>query len=401
MTPEGKGAFAGFIGPRTLVANVEVAQPFLFDGRHPRAGEVPATSGERLDEQARGPLGWWSVLRHAELCRATPIPTPAQRTEYFALCLAAHFASVASYVPTDVDAKIRHALWFEPQPPEELERMAALALGLARWDVSPVSARLVPVAGFGTLSGHDGERLAVLAGGLLGLTAAGDAPRAAAFAEAIDAELGREAAAFDAAVSGGPPLDVLRLAAVLTHNAGDLDQGLAARSGRAHAAPWVERFGDLARSGRARYGGAFARAAAIYRVCLAREGHRNYPLRATKLLRRDPALMLPIAPFLDGWGELLATYPAWNDPQRAEVVSALVAGCAKVPGQEAYFRALAGLERAHPGGLAAPALAEHYPSAVRRALKDSDLRRKLALRRESFESSLVKEARRVLAAGAG
>src|SRR5580765_1453756 len=105
---EGRGAFGGFIGPQTLLDQVRIAQPFLFDGSHPLSARVPATDGERLVDHGIHPLGWWSILRHADILQAAENPSARARTDYFALCLAAHFATVASYVPTDVDAKIRH-----------------------------------------------------------------------------------------------------------------------------------------------------------------------------------------------------------------------------------------------------------------------------------------------------
>jgi hypothetical protein len=390
QTPsEGRGAFAGFIGPRTLVAEVASAAPFLFDGTHRDAGRLPEPRPGRLVELGRHPLGWWSILANAERLAASPDPTPAERTDYFALCLAAHFASVATYVPTDVDTKIRGALWSDQRDRDELARMLAIALDLSLWDLRGVSARIVDVDEHGPVSGHDGERLSVWCGGMLGLLAAGDDAGSARLEEEIDAELAREALAFDAvAREPGREVDLLRLAAVLTHNAGDVAQGLAGEKGR---------FADLARERFDRYGGAFGRAAAIYRAILAPEGHRNYPLRATKLLRAHRDLLLPIGPFLDDWGARLATWPAWGARERAEVLSAIVTGCRKVPGQESYYRALAGFEGAHRQGLESSELLAHSGSAVRRELKDPVLRRKVAVPRVSFEKSLAKRARAALA----
>jgi hypothetical protein len=397
--PEGRGAFAGFIGPRTLVAEVQTAAPFLFDGTHPGAARLPVPRGERLVDLARHPLGWWSILRCVDRLEATPEPTPAQRTDYFALCLAAHFASVATYVPTDVDAKIRGALWFDQVDPGERERMRELALGLREWDVRAVSARIVEVDEHGPVSGHDGERLSVWCGGMIALLAAGDASGAASLEAAIDEELAREAAAFTAtARATGADDDLVRLSAVLTHNAGDVAQGLAAKAPPGVGARERARFADLARERFDRYGGAFGRAAAVYRAVLASEGHRNYPLRATKLLRAHPALLLPIGPFLDEWGARLATWPAWRTAERAEILTALVTGCRKVAGQESYYRALAGFDGAHRGGIASAELDAHVGTAVRRGLKEKELRQKVAVPRASFEKSLAKRARSALAA---
>jgi len=470
--PEPAGAFGGFIGPRTLVGLVRVAAPWLFDGSHPDSARLPDDAstplGARLCDLGGHPLGWWRILlAHAqrpELLVPTAMPDAASRTDYFALCLAAHWASVASYVPTDVDAKIRHALWFEDQPPDELARMSELTLSLAGWEIRGISARWVAAGdasaraantadlgntagtagagtreagaeSSGTISGHDGERLSVLCGGMLGLLAAGDEAGAARFEHEIDTELSREAAAFLAcAARPGQELKLLHLAAILTHNAGDVMQGLAAKSGKRVGAEQKDRYGDLARSGpalvdgvapgsagaggtargagatargaggaargaggEARYGGAFLQAGAIYRELLASEGHRHYPLRDARCLRSSPDLLLPLGPCLDDWGARIATHPSLTLADRAEVVAALVHGCKRVPGQQGYDRALAGFDAAHKGGVECDAITDLLPAALRRELQSSERRRARAVRRASFESSLAKAARRILA----
>ncbi|MBM3985181.1 MAG: hypothetical protein FJ296_05765, partial [Planctomycetes bacterium] len=169
-------AFGGFIGPRTLLALVRSAVPYLFDGSHPRAAECPAPPPDddgRLASLAFHPLGWWRVLLHADgrLC-ADAAPGPSEVADYFALCLAAHWATAASYVPTDVDAKIRGALWEDQQGEAGRATMLALVGQLRHWDLRGFSARAVDVdalagtQGLGSVSGHDGERLAVLCGAL-------------------------------------------------------------------------------------------------------------------------------------------------------------------------------------------------------------------------------------------
>jgi hypothetical protein len=393
-------SFGGFIGPRNLLALVANTAPWLWDGGPTRFQAPPGTRGPRLVDHARDPLGWWSVLRHAEALPALDEPSPEEWSDYFALCVAAHFATVATYVPTDVDTKIRNHLWYRERPAAERARLCDLVLGLAGWDVRPVTARLVDVEGFGPVSGHDGERLSVLCGGMIGFLVAEDLPAARALEEAVDAELQREAAAFEAlARRAGRERELLMLAALLTHNVGDVDQGLAAREGRRVGAAQRERFAELASERFERYGGTFGRAAAVYRATLAGDGHRHYPLREVRALRADPELLLPLAPFLDDWGARLARWPAWDVATRAQVVAALADGCRKLPGQQGYYRALAGFDAAHPGGLDAPALQRALSAGQRRALRDSELRRRIAVRRESFESSLAKRARAALGRG--
>jgi hypothetical protein len=257
-----------------------------------------------------------------------------------------------------------------------------------------VSARRVVDLAEGPVSGHDGERLSVLCGGLVASLRAQESDGAAELEAAVDDELAREARAFAALErEPGRELDLLRLAAVLTHNAGDVMQGLAAAG---KSGLLAERFGDLARMGSARYGGAFVRAAALYRALLASEGHRNYPLRGPRALRRTSELLLPFAPLLDDWGERIARTRALSTRERAEVVEALAQGCTKLPGQQGYYRALAGFARASGRGLDAPDLAQHFAASTRRLLRQSELRQKVAVPRASFESQLAKRARAVL-----
>jgi hypothetical protein len=424
--PEGRGAFGGFVGPRTLVEQVRVGAPYLFDPRCPRAAELPPDPGGPPAELLAHPLGWWRTLFAAERLEAASAPTPAQITDYFALCLAAHWASAPSYVPTDVDAKIRRALWEDQIDGGERRRMVDLALATGAFDVRGFSARAVTLEDPGDeptavpqrswLGGHDGEHCSVLAGALADASAradAGDGESAAAAAEleeALDAELRRSAQLFlDFARLPAGELGLLAAAAILSHNAGDVNQGLGLPGNRALRPALAERYGGLVQRDPARYGGAFALAGALYRELLSAEGHRHYPLRAATGLRSHPALLLPISPLLDPFGERVATFVGGGDgaqgdfrcrgfapfgvAQRAEVVVALVDGIRRVPGQVGYQRALCGFERAHRGGFEDRELAGLLPGVVRKALAKGPLRKELDLPRRAFESALAKRAR--------
>jgi hypothetical protein len=352
---------------RTQVRN---AAPFLFAGDAP---EVPADPFAAAEE----PRGWHGIVRAAG---------DVDAEGYFVLCCAAHHASVASYVPTDVDSKIRGALW-AGLAPERLRRQAAFALAARRWSIAGISARAVLVDG-APVSGHDGEWLAVLMAALGALTLAGERELAAQAESAIDEELAREARALTATLRArGGELDAARLAAILTHNVGDVDQGISYwPDDPALAAPRA-RFARLAHENRAPYQGVFQAAARIYRATLAPEGHRNYPLRAVRPLRASPDLLLPLAPFLDDWGRTVAAHPAMSADARAEVAAALLDGCRKVPGQLGYYRALSGLI----DGLGSlDQLAKRLPGAQRKALEASEMRRHLSVTQASFEASLRK-----------
>jgi hypothetical protein len=137
--------------------------------------------------------------------------------------------------------------------------------------------------------------------------------------------------------------------------------------------------------------GRFARAVFLYQhTGLSAEGHRHYPLRPVKVLRQSPATLLPLCPFLDEWGGVVA-----HLEESHEVLAALVSGCQKVQGQQGYYRAIAGMRAASAGGF--DRAAAHMPNAVQRLLRDAALRKLIDVPRVSFESMMRKRARAALA----
>ena len=389
--------FNGLIGPANLIGLVRNTAPFLFAAQPGPPAGGPATAmpgaGGRLSQLAGHPLGWRSIILAGQAFAYADEPSAPERVDYFALCLACHFATVATFIPTDVDAKIRGVLWDVREERPVLHAMADLTLAAARWDVAPVSARLIDCGALGMVSGHNGEWLGAACGALGCFLALGDDDYAGRLHDAVAAEVERGAAAFRAALrTRDDELDALRLASVLTHNAGDIDQGLSFWREDLQGHPWHRQLARLAHENATAFAGTYQLAAALYKQLLAAEGHRNYPLRAVKALRTSRDLLLPISPLLDQWGETIAGHPDLTSDDRAEVVAALVAGCRKIRPVRLLPRAQR--HRAGPGR-PRPARQAH---ARRRAplLKDGELRRAVAIRRGSFESMLRKRAAAVL-----
>lgn len=362
------------IGAQQLRAQVATGAPYLLQHDLLPTPVLPAASADALAWGAV-PTGFLGLLR---------TPTLPGPDAYFALCCAAHHGTVGGYVPTDVDSKIRGSLWRDGGA-RGRSRRAAFALAARAWQRETVSTRVLPVGAPGdTLSGHDGEWLAVLIGAH-GATGPGEEALAETLGAAIDAELARQARLFRQLDAEGPLEAVLAAAAILTHNAGDCDQGL---SYATRQDPAQARWRRLAHEEPGRLDGAFARAAAIYRATLAAEGHRHYPLRGPRCLRRDPRLLLPFAPFLEAWGALIATTVLLREDERLEVAAALLDGCRTIAGQQGYFRALRGLTEAWPGG--AQRLARALPAAARRVFDDAATQRALAVRDEAFRAALAR-----------
>lgn len=381
--------FGDSIGPANLLALVDHAAPFL-------AAMAPPDAGERaLVDLAADPKGWLAIVRAGNRLPAVRHPSPLQRLDYFALCLASHWATVASYCPTDVDAKIRGRCWSEPKP-DVLRAQVAVVRAARTWDVRAISARWID-APDGPIGGHQGEWLGVAVGALGGLLRAGIADQAEEIAAAIDGELAREAAEFRRRVEGvraggGGEVELLRLAALMTHNVGDVDQGLAYWDERTGEA-WRVRLRRLAHDNTTPYDGAYQTAALLYKRLLAAEGHRHYPLRAVKALRRSADLLLPIGPFFDDWGRRVASHESLSPGDRAEVLEALIVGCRKVPGQMGYQRAIAGMASAQP----LDRLAKRLSDTASQGLHDVQIRHHLGVRQETFEADLAKQARALIA----
>ena len=115
---------------------------------------------------------------------------------------------MATFVPTDVDTKIRGLLWRLIKDPAQLDPMIELTEAFCEWDVASVSRRTVSAPALGIFAGHHGERLSVLVAGLGRAIHLGRADLADRMRAHIVAELDREAAGLTALLSTGRELDV-------------------------------------------------------------------------------------------------------------------------------------------------------------------------------------------------
>ncbi|HLK47985.1 MAG TPA: hypothetical protein VKT49_07615, partial [Bryobacteraceae bacterium] len=154
LIPTPREAWANWISPETLLAQVFNTAPFL----EPR---LPAMESGRLVDLGATPHGFlrilasWKNIYRADLCHAE------QLQDYFAICLACHHATVATFVPTDVDTKIRGLAWRETSDADVLKPMLRLALNARAWTEEGISMRAVR-----GVSGHNGEHWSAIAGGL-------------------------------------------------------------------------------------------------------------------------------------------------------------------------------------------------------------------------------------------
>lgn len=365
------------IAPRILLGYVRTTAPFLFESHRAQA----------LAQKNAPHLGLLIATEHT-LAAAPDADLPLAHAAYFRLCLAAHHATVASYVPTDVDNQIRFKLWDPALPLDDTRAMAAVVEDSLDWDCRFVSTRWIrsPLDD-GLLSGHLGEWFSTAVAAYAALRKK-DPGYAARLGALIGEQMVRQARIFSACIKRGDGVNTLKSATILAHNLGDFDRVCDA---------WALSDDDPLKMRWYKAGHikgpepALAQAGDLNKAMMAIHSHRHFPLREPKALRSSPDLLLPLNPFLDDWGQTVGSGKLLAPEDIGEVVVALVHGFFKLqdPG---YARALAGIEQTFPGGFTR---LDHYvPARIMRDLKSGELRTLCSVPQRRFEEQIGHKALR-------
>jgi hypothetical protein len=357
----------------------------------------PGILSSVLVEQVRNTSAWlWLDPRCAALTAIfdaaydEPLELPGALLRAFRLRLAAHYATVATFVPTDVDAHIRHHTWMAIDDAETFMQARACIDEAAARDASLVSERVTQ-----GLSGHDGEWFSVRAGALGRALVLGLDVEAAGLAEQLEAELERERRLIAEAIqSGAPATTSLALATTIAHNLGDLSRVVDAWPRSTHLAEFQARYSRLGHADGAIGTREFLIAGRLNKELMALENHRFLALRKPRGLRRSRGLLLPVGPWFDGWGETVCRSELLDDADRAEVVEALVELHLRSPTQEGCLRALAAFHRETRGGLGWYGAA--LPARLRKELGRGRIRDAIDVSRERFEARLEGRYRALL-----
>ena len=352
-----------------------IAPRVLFD-------QVRSTAGWVLDGPVDPSTSFRAALADVEATERAYEGDDAS-LPYFRALLAAHFCTVATFVPTDVDARIRHHVFAEMDA-EKLAAACDIVDEAAGWDVHLVSARVIR-----DVSGHDGEWFSVRAGALGRALSVGATDLATRLETAIDEELSREHGVL-VDLARGDPLDLLRCVTTVAHNLGDLSRVVDAWPKEAANAALRAKYTRLGHDKSGIFGDAFVRAGALNKAVMADENHRFLALRKPRGLRRSRELLLPIGPFFDDWGKTIAKSEALGEKDRAEIVTALLELHESRPEQRGCMRALAAIQDNTSRGLTA---FEHLlPARTRKLLQSGPLRAELKTPREVFEARMRKRA---------
>jgi hypothetical protein len=376
------------VTPAILLQQVKSTAPFIF-----------------TMDLNRADFGYIEILRKADPEREL------SHFEYYTLCLAAHYATVATFVPTDVDNQIRSRLWSASLSTEILEQMADLILTSHRWDTRPVSARWIasrknPTV---TLGGHDGEWLSTAAAAY-GALRKRSPDKAAMIAGEIVRELQKSADLFQEFKLARDGVSLLITSALIAHNLGDLDRVLdiwaidaedplrlaVYKTGHVPSAHGTsEETKEQTPSQKLRFGGHLLSAGQLNKSMMALENHRHFALRLARPLRRSEDFLIGIGPFFDTWGARIASHPTLTLEEKGGIAEALIDGFEKLatksgPTPVGYARALAGMLERFPGGL--QGLCQYLPAKLARTLKAGPLRTYCVITKTRYEEQMSQTA---------
>jgi hypothetical protein len=353
-------------------------------GRKP-AGVAPTLLFEQVKSTAPWAISLEPPLPSVQILKKAPeLEQRWKKGEdpesYFVALLAAHFTTVATFVPTDVDQRIRQHAWSELSG-KRLASAVERVEEVARWDVRPVSERYVTI-GKEVLAGHQGEWLSVMAGALgraLALSDEGIVERTRAW---IEAELTREARIVTAARKKGDHRELLSVATTVAHNLGDLSRVVDTWRADQIASELGLRYQRLGHEGGARFDGAFVFAGELNKRFMAKENHRFLPLRVPRALRRERPFLLPFGPYFYDWGRTIGSTKLLDDQERAEILLALLRVHERRTDEEGCLRAIAGMDSVLDGGVAK--LARLLPAEQTSAMARAGVRQALRLSEKDF-----------------
>lgn len=322
------------IAPNLLLKDVEVTAPFLFR-------EEIKTSGEKREYLEK--LVFFkknlNLLKNLNL------------NEYFYLCMAAHWTTAGTFVPTNVDNQIREGLWKHQNIQRHIEKMARITIDSWTWDYEEVTNRKSYNESRGqVMSTHEGTWLSVAIGAYAALEKHEKTELLKEMEATILAEVEKEERLLLELREKKDHINFLRSTALMAHNFGDLDRVID-QWGMAQDHHMRKRIYKLGHELNENYSPILVFAGEVNKAFLSVENHRHMSMRQAKSLRRSKDLLIPVGPFMDSWGKKLGESNLISLDEKGEIVAALYEGWKRQDQAQGYIRAFRGLISALPDGL--------------------------------------------------
>lgn len=355
------------IAPNLLLRDVEVTAPFLFKGEMNLEGKDRAYLAKLVFYKKN-----LNALKHINL------------TEYFYLCLAAHWATAGTFVPTNVDNQIREGLWKHKEILGYIERMGKLTIESWSWNYEQVTNRKSynPENGQ-VISTHEGTWLSVAIGAYCALIKHKKTTLADEVAQVILAEIEKEEKLLLELRDQRDHINFLRSTALMAHNFGDLDRVIDQWE-MPQDDPFRKRIYKLGHQLNENYSPILAYSGQVNKSFLSVENHRHMSMRQAKCLRRSYKFLIPVGPFMDDWGRTLGESKLLTNEEKGEIVACLFEGFKRQDMAFGYARTYRGLLSALPEGL--ESLVADLPFDLVAEIKKSKFSKTAELSREEFES---------------
>jgi hypothetical protein len=360
------------IAPNLLLKDVNNTAPWLFKGEIDTSGKERAYLAKLVFYKKN-----LKVLNTINL------------TDYFYLCLGAHWSTAGTFVPTNVDNQIREGLWKHGEVGGHIERMARITIDSWTWDYSEVTNRKShnPRSGQ-VLSTHEGTWLSVAIGAHCALKKNKRHSLADEMAEVILAEIDKEEKLLIELREKRDSINFLRTTALMAHNFGDLDRVID-QWGIPDDDPFRSRIYKLGHRPNPNYSPILAYAGEVNKAFLSVENHRHMSLRSPRSLRSSHRFLLPVGPFMDEWGGVLGRAYDLTLADKGEIVTALFEGFKRQDHAFGYTRAYRGLMSALPKG--PESLEAHLPYDLALEIKKSKFRELADIPQEEFHELFIKK----------
>ncbi len=322
------------IAPNLLLKDIENTAPFIFKGEIQTDGKERAYLAKLIHYKKN-----LNLLKHLDL------------TEYFYLCMSAHWSTAGTFVPTNVDNQIREGLWKHGQAGAHMDRMARITIDSWNWDYQQVTNRKSYNPSNGqVMSTHEGTWLSVAIGAYNALIKNKKQALADEVADVMLAEIEKEEKLLIELREKRDHINFLRSTALMAHNFGDfdrvMDQWLMPEENS-----FRSRCYKLGHQLNSNYSPILVYAGQVNKRFLSVENHRHMSMRQPRALRRSHHFLIPVGPFMDLWGKTLGESQQLNNPERGEIVAAFFEGFKRQDKAQGYARAYRGLINALPQNL--------------------------------------------------
>lgn len=319
------------IAPNILLQHIENTAPFLFQK------EIDTTTPSR--EYLAKLVFYKKNLKQLN---------NLSLSDYFHLCVSAHWATAGTFVPTDVDNQIREKLWKHPQIKKHLEKMVHTTIASRKWDYSPVSHRVsFDEKNELVMSTHEGTWFSVAIGAYCACIKYERDDLAELVKKEILAEINNHETLLTRLFEQKQYINFITAAPLVAHNFGDLDRVMIAWQMH-ETDEFCKSIFKLGHEINNNYSKLIVLAGTVNKEFTANENHRHMSLRVPKCLRKSNKFLIHVGPFLDKWGELVATSDKIEVSELAEIIVALFEGSKREKEAIGYGRALNGIINKKP-----------------------------------------------------